>query len=309
MVRALHGRVPCARDGAGELPVQDIPPSSSSGLSRAFWPRLTRALGLLLVASAAHVWVDGVLRIPSSADRPSVQSDAPSTLVPPSRLRASAHRPAESRVSVITERILVASPGAAVEVLQHRARLETGAVATTGFVAEVIAADPPAPHSGEATQQLGDRVAEATPAEDAADAAGDPGGMPLVQVSRLTALPAERARITAPVEADQQQLVRNLLQQYVTAFELLDVDAAQAVWPTVDEKALRRAFNQLQSQRVTFESCGITIAGSDANARCRGQATYHPRVGSRALHVPAREWTFQLARAKGGWQIVDAKVR
>jgi hypothetical protein len=309
MVRALHGRVPCARHGAGELPVQDIPPSSSSELSRAFWPRLTRALGLLLVASAAHVWVDGVLRIPSSADRPSVPLDALSTLVQPTTLRAGTHRRAEPRVSVITERIVVASAGGAVEVPQHRARRETGAVATTGFVAEVIAAEPHSPDSGEAAQQPGDRAAEATPTEDAPDPAGDPGGMPLVEVSRLTTLPAERARVTAPVEADQQQLVRNLLQRYVTAFELLDVDAAQAVWPTVDGKALRRAFNQLQSQRVTFESCGITIAGSDANARCRGQATYHPRVGSRALHVPAREWTFQLARAEDGWQIVDAKVR
>lgn len=295
---------------------------SSSEPSRAFWPRLTRALGLLIVASAAHVWVDGALRIPSSAGgSPAVTRGAPPTLVPPSELRARIPPPAETRVSVITERIVVASAGDAVErPPQHRAVREPGAVGTTGLVARVIAAepqaaevratDPPTRQSGEGVRQTSQAAPAAAPTEGGTrDAEGDPAGMPLVEVSRLTPLPAERTRITAPVEADQRQLVRDLLQRYVTAFEQLDVDAAKAVWPTVDGKALRRAFSQLQAQRVTFESCGITIAGAGANARCRGQATYHPRVGSRALHVPAREWTFQLARAEDGWQIVDARVR
>jgi hypothetical protein len=138
----------------------------------------------------------------------------------------------------------------------------------------------------------------------------EPGDSSDLDANRQS-IPAEPASVTTPVEVerDQRQLVRELLQRYVTAFERLDVDAAKAVWPTVDGAALRRAFSQLEAQHLAFESCGITIAGSDANARCRGQATFHPRVGSRPLHLPSREWTFHLARAGDGWHIVDATVR
>lgn len=110
-------------------------------------------------------------------------------------------------------------------------------------------------------------------------------------------------------EVDHRQRVRDLIERYASAFEQLDADAAKAVWPTVDEKALRRAFGQLEAQQVKFQSCGITIEGAGARARCRGEATYRPRVGSRTLHLAAREWTFDLAQGGDGWRILDARMR
>jgi hypothetical protein len=108
---------------------------------------------------------------------------------------------------------------------------------------------------------------------------------------------------------NQQQLVRQLLEDYAAAYGRLDADAAKALWPTVDAKALRRAFAQLEAQQVEFQSCGITIEGSGAQARCRGEATYRPRIGSRTVRISEREWTFDLAQAATGWHIVDARVR
>ena len=111
------------------------------------------------------------------------------------------------------------------------------------------------------------------------------------------------------VEPDQKALVLRVLNQYAAAFGRLDVDATKAVYPTVNYSALRRAFNQLETQRVTFDVCRVSIDGREANARCQGEAAYRPRVGPRSLQRASREWTFNLSKADEVWQIVKATVR
>ena len=106
----------------------------------------------------------------------------------------------------------------------------------------------------------------------------------------------------------QEQVVRDVLDRYASAFERLDVRAAKAVRPTLDDRALQRAFEQLDAQQVRFASCSYSITERDANARCRGSATYRPKVGRRVVHVTGREWTFNLSKDDGGWQIVDARI-
>jgi hypothetical protein len=112
-----------------------------------------------------------------------------------------------------------------------------------------------------------------------------------------------------PRHKSEEELVRQLIDRYAGALERLDVSAAQAAWPTVDGKALKRAFGQLASQRLTFQSCGITISGSTANARCRGSATYRPRIGSGPVHLASREWTFDFSKQDTDWRIVNTFVR
>lgn len=106
----------------------------------------------------------------------------------------------------------------------------------------------------------------------------------------------------------EEELVYLAVQEYRSAYERLDAAAAKSVWPTVDAQALRNAFNQLAQQRLTFESCGVTIRGDAASARCRGQAEYLPKVGGRRAFVKAGEWVFDLARHDASWQIVSAKI-
>jgi hypothetical protein len=107
----------------------------------------------------------------------------------------------------------------------------------------------------------------------------------------------------------QEDIVRGVLLDYTRAFERLDVTAAKAIWPSVDDRALRRAFQQLDGQQLRFASCGVSVSGRDANARCRGEATYRPKVGSRVLRLTEREWTFNLARDNDRWQIVNATLQ
>lgn len=107
----------------------------------------------------------------------------------------------------------------------------------------------------------------------------------------------------------EEQLVRRLLDQYAGALERLDVQAAKSVYPNVDGKALKKAFEQLSAQRLTLQACGIKISGSTANARCRGSAAYHPKIGSGAGQIASLDWTFDLSKTETDWRIVNTLVR
>ena len=83
------------------------------------------------------------------------------------------------------------------------------------------------------------------------------------------------------------------------------------MYPSVDDRKLQRAFQELEGQQVRFASCGVSISssGAGANARCRGDATFRPKVGSRIMRLTDREWTFSLSRDGSGWQILDARMQ
>lgn len=115
------------------------------------------------------------------------------------------------------------------------------------------------------------------------------------------------ARVEGPSD---ERLVGYVLQQYREAYESLDVTAAQTVWPTVDARALGAAFRQLAGQRVTFDSCGVSVSGSgsQATARCTGQAEYVPKVGSRRAYTASGEWVFDLQKENTAWRIINANA-
>ena len=112
---------------------------------------------------------------------------------------------------------------------------------------------------------------------------------------------------THPPIADERE-IRKTLQDYEGAYEHLNAKAARAVWPTVNERALTRAFESLESQRLVFDSCAVEIGGAVALARCRGSASYVRKVGSKDPQVEPRRWTFKLRNAGDGWKIESAEA-
>jgi hypothetical protein len=100
-----------------------------------------------------------------------------------------------------------------------------------------------------------------------------------------------------------------VLNRYEHAFSTLDANAAHAVWPSVDVKALGRAFDQLDEQTFALEGCDINVAGARAEAECAGNARYIRKVGNRALRVEPRHWHFRLRQLNAQWVIdaVDAR--
>lgn len=122
-------------------------------------------------------------------------------------------------------------------------------------------------------------------------------------------LPSDAEEASLRSEASAAGEIQEILHRYADAYARLDAAAAQAVWPTVDQRALARAFEGLQSQGIQFDHCDLTVAGPDATAACRGRARYVPKVGSRQPLVERRQWTFHLRRGDAGWQIVQAEAR
>lgn len=136
-----------------------------------------------------------------------------------------------------------------------------------------------------------------------------PPEVPAVPLDLGTMPSAAPVAEASPSEASQDSVVRTLLNRYASAYSALDADAAQRVWPGVNRAALSRAFDGLASQQISLGDCRIDVAAASARAVCAGSATWAPKVGDGASRTEARDWTFALARAATGWQIVSARVQ
>jgi hypothetical protein len=134
-------------------------------------------------------------------------------------------------------------------------------------------------------------------------------------VSAPSPAPPPSAPISAPTPTpsagliDDTRAVAVALNRYQDAFSALDVNAAHAVWPNVDVKALARAFDQLEEQTFQLEGCNITVAGARAQADCGGNASYIRKVGNKGSRVEPRRWHFNLRQTNDRWVIdaVDAR--
>jgi hypothetical protein len=141
-----------------------------------------------------------------------------------------------------------------------------------------------------------------------------PPPRPAPVVARNTAEPAPALPPVVPAtplptsNADEVQ-VKQVLQRYRVAYEGLDARSAQAVWPAVNQVALARAFDGLESQRLTFDACNVELQGSShALATCRGTARYVPKIGSRQPRIEPRIWSFALRKIGAEWKIDNARA-
>jgi tetratricopeptide (TPR) repeat protein len=115
--------------------------------------------------------------------------------------------------------------------------------------------------------------------------------------------------MVAPVRPPtDQELVEEALQRYRRAYGRLNVQSAQAVYPTVNRVALARAFDNLESQLLTFDSCDVELRGTLARAICHGTTHYVPKVGSRYPRTEPLVWSFELRKSDGDWTIDYAKA-
>lgn len=134
------------------------------------------------------------------------------------------------------------------------------------------------------------------PSPVVARAAGTPRGE-----TNGTALPR--------LPASETGAIQTVLSQYRTAFRDLDAVAARAIWPSVDAKALGKAFEGLERQDLIFNSCQIAVRDVRAVASCDGTARYVPRIGNRDLHDERRSWEFKLRKLDEVWLIDTVSAR
>ena len=107
--------------------------------------------------------------------------------------------------------------------------------------------------------------------------------------------------------ASDEDDIRSTLTRFRTAYSQLNASAARDVWPSVDARALERAFQSLKSQDLRFDSCKMTVTGARAQAACKGRAVYVPRIGDQSPRFTTREWNFELRKADERWTIASAR--
>jgi hypothetical protein len=135
-----------------------------------------------------------------------------------------------------------------------------------------------------------------------------------VQPSPVAAIPAAPARAEAsaaplPRTPAPEAAIHTVLSQYRTAYRDLDAGAAQAVWPSVDAKALRKAFERLEEQHLIFNSCQMAVSDVRAVVSCDGSARYVPRAGNKDPHDDRRQWEFTLSKVDDVWLIDKVSAR
>jgi len=143
-----------------------------------------------------------------------------------------------------------------------------------------------------------------TPASSVAPAtAAAPAEAPAAPATVVPATPSPAASQQA-----EENRVRSVLRRYEAAYSALDANAASAVWPGVDRRALTSAFQALSSQSVSLGRCDVRLTGEAAQADCNGTARWQPKVGA-GPQTAARQWRFDLRNAGGDWVITRATVR
>jgi hypothetical protein len=130
---------------------------------------------------------------------------------------------------------------------------------------------------------------------------------PLASATRLPSAPAPLgpvgARTETPAGGGDTRAIQMVISRYQTAFNDRNASIAKSVWPSLDERKLEKAFDQLDEQEITFNVCTFELSGAQAAAACQGQARYVRKVGSRTERVEPRRWEFKLTNTPQGWTI------
>jgi ketosteroid isomerase-like protein len=145
------------------------------------------------------------------------------------------------------------------------------------------------------------------PAAPSIDIASIPT-VPSAPPEGLTSAVESAAPTTATSNAADEFAVRRALHSYEAAYEGLDVAATAEIWPTVDRRALSRAFAALKSQDLVFKTCSVTVHDASATAYCRGTLEYVRKVGNPAPLSAEQQWVFKMRREDGAWKIDDVSA-
>jgi hypothetical protein len=300
----------------------------TAAVEHSFVRRMASTMAILVMAIVAHVWFVPRVDVPRGVD-PATSPIAPET--------TTTHRLPETRQAPAVPSVEPAAAQATATPSASRGDSSTipdttypapdAIVGTSGRLKPAVllrsSREPAAERAPEsrgvdrpavagppttATPGSAPSVPDASPVPPADEASGDAAAGPAGDSEGIETIPTPPVPDVA-TEIAAEELVHLVVEEYRAAYERLDASAAKNIWPSVDARALRHAFNQLSEQRLNFESCGVSISGDVASARCRGQAEYLPKVGSRRALVKAGEWVFDLARQDTAWHIVSARIQ
>jgi hypothetical protein len=126
------------------------------------------------------------------------------------------------------------------------------------------------------------------------------------------ALPAPALAIPVPTAgtlSTESIALDQMLNRYEQAYDRLDARAVASIWPSVDSRALSRAFARLREQDLELGNCSFAISENAATAQCSGQLRYAQRVGDTTPKSERHVWTIQFAGVGEVWRIVRVSAQ
>ena len=288
---------------------------------RDIWQIAARSIGL--VAFGAVAWVtlavmnssDSPVQTPPAesqliqADRSSSESPTlatQSTIGGPDLTSVRDSTPAQ-RVQVVSSR---AAPVVAVKTEPRRAPVAAAFDRGSAEAAATAILPSPVPTTGITAFETSapSRIVSLIDASSAPAVLPAPVSSPSPVVAPLPPPPAAAPAATARV-VSARAAVEAVLGLYASAFSAMDARSAKAVWPSVNEKNLERAFDSLEQQEFDLGTCDITVLPPRALALCDGTARYTPKVGNRKARTESRRWTFNLRQTGQEWAIERVDLR
>jgi hypothetical protein len=288
-VDTVAQEAPAAAESAPPTATKAAPPEVAQPASYQSQPA---ALAVVRPATLATPSLVPETRAARTSDTRTARTTAPSAKQPESQKQAQLARPTpEPKQPNLAAATKAATPVASNDADRRRttptldvSRLESNTVSALGQPVTPPAAEPP--------PVLASRERSAVPP-------------PASEPARAVPTTGNAATDARTVERDK---VRSVLSRYENAFSRLDAAAAARLYPSVDRKALSRAFGTLSAQQIQFDDCRIQVTQGTARATCAGKASWTPKVGG-GPKEEARRWQFDLKQVAGDWQIGSVRVQ
>jgi hypothetical protein len=147
---------------------------------------------------------------------------------------------------------------------------------------------------------------EAAPAPLASARVIEPLTVPALAAPPPVITTAAAAPLAPPVVvavSRDRDAVLETVQEYRQAYAAMDVTATAAIWPSVDRRALARAFSTLKSQDLELRDCEVALADASATTRCRGIVEYVRKIGNPTPRTGNQEFVFKMRKLGDDWFI------
>jgi len=225
-------------------------------------------------AAQARVLLSQKRRDAGAADLPPAPAPAPQTRPAPPRPRQVAAARLGARITALLEQSRGVDARQAVGLLQQASTLD--------------------PSRDDVKRELKRRTDEMSARPSGASAgSGTPPPPPAKD-------PGAAARAMRDADA---AAIRQVLDRYRSAWEARDVEAIQAVYPTVNAKALRDSFKNVRSQPMTMQPQlpDFDASGTSATLLCHISSKIEVKAGS-PIRLD-RDAVLHLDKSAGGWRI------
>ena len=113
---------------------------------------------------------------------------------------------------------------------------------------------------------------------------------------------------------NEDDAVRGIITKYGQALEQLNVDAMQAIWPSLGKKRYERYKRNFETatamhvqSQIEFRIEGLEISQDRQSATVRAVQLQTNTLQGKAPESRQNKATFQLTRANGSWVISDVQ--